>query len=86
MAKRKGGLGRGLDALFADAAPVIPDQAEEDLEARIDSLSRPAEKPSAAVAKANDSDEDRVLYIDIDDIKPNPSQPRKSFDREKLQD
>lgn len=86
MAKRKGGLGRGLDALFADAAPVIPDQAEEDLEARIDSLSRPAEKPSAASAKANDSDEDRVIYIDIDDIKPNPSQPRKTFDREKLQD
>ena len=28
MAKRKGGLGRGLDALFADAAPLF----EEDLE------------------------------------------------------
>jgi len=29
MAKRKGGLGRGLDALFADAAPLFEEEAEQ---------------------------------------------------------
>ncbi|ASS38484.1 chromosome partitioning protein ParB [Mogibacterium pumilum] len=31
-------------------------------------------------------DEDRVLYIDINDIKPNKDQPRKTFNEEKLKD
>lgn len=76
MAK-KSGLGRGLDALFADAAPIN----EEELAA--------AEKPSKAKAPKKEKEaaadsEDRVLYIDINDIKPNSAQPRKNFDEEKL--
>ena len=72
MAK-KAGLGRGLDALFADAAPV-----EEKW--------RPAdgqeEKTSGASGESDN--EDRVLYIDINDIRPNNAQPRKNFDEVKL--
>lgn len=74
MAK-KSGLGRGLDALFADAAPIMEEPAA-------------AETPSKVKEKKKKADsaesEDRVLYIDINDIKPNSAQPRKNFDEEKL--
>lgn len=69
MAK-KNGLGKGLDALFADAAPIQETTIE------------PAGKKKPAAA----SDEDRVLYVDINDIKPNSAQPRKFFDEDKLQE
>ena len=152
MAKRKGGLGRGLDALFADAAPLFEEDLEqneeEDTDAklldiiddvtgdksreRFDSKSKaksnkkhktksdrdeakgnslnstkedktPREhavqleernikdskgetsQTQAASAKI-EADEDRVLYIDINDIKPNKDQPRKTFNEEKLKD
>ena len=71
---RKAGLGRGLDALFADAAPV-------------DEKLRPEEAgEEGGSSKAADSaeNEDRVLYIDINDIRPNSAQPRKNFDEVKL--
>ncbi len=58
------GLGRGLDALFADQAPAV--QPEK------------AAAPAAAGAK------DTVAYIDINEIKPNENQPRKTFDEEKI--
>ena len=69
MAK-KNGLGRGLDALFADAAPINEEKVE---------ISSMTDAP-----KVGSSDEDRVLYIDINDIKPNSAQPRKHFDESKL--
>lgn len=59
------GLGRGLDALFADQAPAVqPDKAAA---------------PAAAGAE-----KDTVAYIDINEIKPNENQPRKTFDEEKI--
>lgn len=76
MAK-KSGLGRGLDALFADAAPIN----EEELAApEVPSEATGSKKEAADAADS----EDRVLYIDINDIKPNSAQPRKNFDEEKL--
>lgn len=57
------GLGRGLDALFADQAPVAQPKEET------------VEKKAA---------DDAVVYIDINDIKPNKNQPRKVFDDEKI--
>lgn len=152
MAKRKGGLGRGLDALFADAAPLFEEDLEqneeEDTDAklldiiddvtgdksreRFDSKSKTKSnkkhktKSDRDEAKGNrlnstkedktprehavqleernikdskgetsqtqadlakiEADEDRVLYIDINDIKPNKDQPRKTFNEEKLKD
>lgn len=59
------GLGRGLDALFADQAPAVrPEKAEE-------------RQPSS-------EEKNTVQYIDINDIKPNENQPRKTFDEEKI--
>lgn len=61
------GLGRGLDALFADQAPVYNPVKEE-----------PASTPAPA------ADGNAVVYININDIKPNEGQPRKTFVEEKL--
>ncbi len=65
-AKKNRGLGRGLDALFAEQAPIMPDNRVETEE------------------KSNSHVRDKVLYIDINDIKPNAEQPRKTFDKEKI--
>lgn len=152
MAKRKGGLGRGLDALFADAAPLFEEDLEQNEEENIDTKlldiiddvtgDKSRERfDSKSKAKSNknhktksdrdetkgnnlnstkedktprehavqleernikdskgetsqtqvdsakiETDEDRVLYIDINDIKPNKDQPRKTFNEEKLKD
>ena len=152
MAKRKGGLGRGLDALFADAAPLFEEDLEQNEEENIDTKlldiiddvtgDKSRERfDSKSKAKSNKNhktksdrdetkgnnlnstkedktprehavqleernikdskgetsqtqvdsakikaDEDRVLYIDINDIKPNKDQPRKTFNEEKLKD
>ena len=59
--KRNTGLGKGLDALFADIEPVS------------------AETPAKETAGG-------VETISIDAIKPNAAQPRKTFDKEKLED
>jgi len=74
MAK-KTGLGRGLDALFADAAPINEETGPA--EAVTKKISPDPDKGSA-------EDSDRVLYIDINDIRPNAAQPRIHFDEEKL--
>ncbi|WP_163427390.1 ParB/RepB/Spo0J family partition protein [Eubacterium pyruvativorans] len=61
---KKKGLGRGLDALFADQAPVL-------------------EKVEAAEEKQK-ADENSVVYIGIEQIKPNVNQPRKKFNEERI--
>lgn len=63
--KKARGLGRGLDALFADQAPVAPE-------------------PEAAEDPQGASDGRTVLYLDINEIKPNVNQPRKNFDPERI--
>ena len=100
MAK-KAGLGRGLDALFADAAPILeengtfeePVTTEEEKKtagpaaAKKKSSDRSSGKGAAKAAgkeaKSDDGD-DRVLYVDINDIRPNSAQPRMHFDEDKL--
>lgn len=70
MAKKARGLGRGLEALFGDMEVSVPAE------------------PSSGGARASSKEEaaggDGISYIDINDIKPNENQPRKSFDEEKL--
>ncbi|MBQ0005409.1 MAG: ParB/RepB/Spo0J family partition protein [Clostridiales bacterium] len=105
MAK-KTGLGRGLDALFADAAPVFENDAQDsmyldDKEEAPKEEPKAKAKPAKADAKGKVSsnkesaktekkpeaeDLDRVIYIDLNDIKPNAAQPRKHFDEEKLEE
>lgn len=97
MAKRKGGLGRGLDALFADAAPIYEEEepdavavAEdaEQADAAETKKQRKASTTSGSTKKSDPAldDEDRIVYIDINDIKPGTSQPRKKFDEERLRE
>lgn len=79
MAKKKKatGLGRGLDALFGDVEVVA--------EPKTSRKNKPAvEKPAAeSPAEAVEGD---LKYIDINDIKPNSGQPRKTFDEDKLEE
>lgn len=72
MASKKTGLGRGLDALFAASAPVLEEENN-----RMEEL---------APVKEEIDDADRVVYIDINEIKPNPDQPRKHFDSARLEE
>lgn len=103
MAK-KAGLGRGLDALFADVAPINEEISVLDnlpgADPQTPKIAKKKERtkaPAAATTKkaaagtrakqnksSEGSSEDRVIYIDINDIKPNSAQPRMVFDEAKL--
>lgn len=73
MAKpKKGGLGRGLDALFANVEISTDDLNNEDTAA--DEIKKDIEK----------DDGNSIRRIKINDIKPNSSQPRKIFEEDKL--
>ena len=69
--KKNRGLGRGLDALFADVATI---EAESE-----------ATKEISSEANRNMT-EDSVIYISLNEIMPNLKQPRKIFNEEKLQE
>ena len=73
-AAKKGGLGRGLDALFADAVPVSDPVHEEEKQGKNNRK------------KAEDAAGDSVQYINIHDIMPNANQPRKTFSEEKIEE
>ena len=103
MAKKKG-LGRGLDALFADAAPIYENDAAEadasedrpegaagetvkhyaEKAAKTQETGKGGSASAKAPSNAPERSEDRVLYIDINDIRPNSAQPRINFDEDKL--
>ena len=70
-APKKKGLGRGLEALFEEISVEIPEEKETVKE------DKKADKTDAAGG---------VLYVDINDIKPNVHQPRKTFDEDKLEE
>ncbi|MBR5756382.1 MAG: ParB/RepB/Spo0J family partition protein, partial [Firmicutes bacterium] len=69
MAPKKGGLGRGLDSLFANAQPAPVKAEKKKLE---NNVKEPAK------------DMQGIIKISIDDIKPNARQARKDFDEEAL--
>ena len=73
MAAKKGGLGRGLDALFADVPVTAPETNK-----------KAEKKEKEAVAEA--AAEDRVNYIKIHEIMPNVNQPRKTFNEDKIEE
>lgn len=85
---RKAGLGRGLDALFADVAPISEEEYREEIREEATkpqkSSSGKSKKASAAKTEVREDNRDRIIYIDINDIKPNSAQPRTVFDEEKL--
>ncbi len=68
-APKKKGLGRGLEALFEDISIEVPEENEPVVEEK---------------TPDKGSIENGILYVDINNIKPNVHQPRKNFDEEKL--
>jgi len=70
--KRKGGLGRGLSSLFED----VPVHVEEYVKTEKAAESK-GEKGEVA---------GEIVFIDINDIKPNANQPRKEFNEEKIEE
>jgi len=77
MGGKKPALGRGLNALFGDIEVEVPAIRSEEAGA--------VTKPSASKG-GESAPEDMVLYIDIDDIKPNAMQPRQAFDPDTIED
>ena len=82
--KRRGGLGRGLDYLFAESPLTEPASVLDPAKSPInDEASKTnAKRHTAKVADPVES----VVYIGLNDIKPNAAQPRKNFDQEALQE
>lgn len=71
MKNKKGGLGKGLDALFDNRAPIVESSQNKNPDFS-------DEKDSTSI--------DKVMYININDIKPNDNQPRKHFNEDKIQE
>ncbi|MBQ2747813.1 MAG: ParB/RepB/Spo0J family partition protein [Firmicutes bacterium] len=86
-APKKSGLGRGLEALFGDVEINIPEAAEEEVTEKKPAAKKTGKSSGASKSKAKEEkviDENSVVYLDINDIKPNENQPRKTFDDEKI--
>lgn len=84
MAKKKPrGLGRGLEALFGDV------EINSNSTFRNPSSSEGAAADNNAVVAELPADgalKNQVLNIDINDIAPNPDQPRMNFSEEKIEE
>ena len=86
--KRRGGLGRGLEYLFAESPLTEPASVLEPTKSSINdeaNKSKPQRPAQSRASKASDPAES-VVYISLNDIKPNASQPRKNFNQEALQE
>jgi len=75
MTGKKRALGRGLDALFGDAEAFVPASAP---------ASAATAAPAATPKAAPQAPENAVLYVGIDEIRPNAMQPRQTFDDEAI--
>ena len=73
-------LGKGLDALFGDAEVSLHRNSDSDKQETAAAL----KKKVSAAEEAPETDSNGLAYIDINDIKPNSDQPRKTFDEDKL--
>ena len=100
MAEKKKALGRGLDALFGEIEIAVPARAGAGGETprnpaernqpktinNTDSAAGAYRKGQDEQAPAAADPENAVLYIDIDDIRPNEMQPRQAFEPESIDD
>ncbi len=88
MASKKGGLGRGLDALMTEA-DIEEKKTSAKIEKQTDKKTERTEKKSSArtsLPAGLEADESGTLWVDPHLLKPNPHQPRKIFNDEDLQD
>ena len=77
--KKQRGLGKGLDALFGDVEVTIDKKPAVATETK-------TEENVSRGTTATEPEIGGIAYININDIKPNSNQPRKTFDEEKLED
>ncbi len=83
-AKKARGLGKGLDALFGDIEVNIEPAEKPTDKKDIETVKSETKKENSKIKAAGENN--GILYIDINDIKPNSNQPRKVFDEDKLED
>lgn len=81
--KKSRGLGKGLDALFGDAEVTLEKKPVKVNEENTASEITAGDKKQENADKENAGG---IAYININDIKPNSNQPRKTFDEEKLEE
>ncbi len=97
MAAKKGGLGRGLGSLLGDldSKPISIFETKPETkktpvkkQSTVSTVDKPVEKvQKVEKLKKEESGNDfaeGVIYIALDDIKPNSKQPRKVFNEEAL--
>ena len=70
--KPKGGLGKGLDVLFGGS------------EAQEQNINVPEFHKN--ITELNPKSDEQILFIELENIKANPYQPRKEFDNDELND
>lgn len=80
-APKNRGLGRGLEALFGDVE--IDTSAAEEVQEEPQGINGKTRAKTAKKSRQNISG-DSVVFIDINEIKPNENQPRKNFDEDKI--
>ena len=89
MAKRKTGLGRGLNALMRDAEQQVGIEYEppvDEAQDEIKSASRKSAAKNSNLPSAIETDENGTLWVDPNLLKPNPHQPRQVFDETELKE
>ena len=82
--KKKGGLGRGLDYLFAEGLLSEPTSVIENKKEEKPTAAKDYKEPVPADKKAPVAE--TVVYIGLNDIRPNSDQPRKDFNQEALEE
>lgn len=80
-APKNRGLGRGLEALFGDVE--IDTSAAEEVQEEPQGINEKTRVKTTKKSKQSISG-DSVIFIDINEIKPNENQPRKNFDEDKI--
>ena len=89
MAEKRTGLGKGLGALFGEIENPVPVNREVQPQNTTPSQNQPKKENNSSIAAGSSSpavSADSVLYIDIDDIKPNTMQPRQIFAPEAIEE
>lgn len=88
MAKRKTGLGKGINALMSEAEQEA--ETEQTSVEQVESAPKFSAKKSPArnssLPSAIESDENGTLWVDPSLLKPNPHQPRQVFDETELKE
>lgn len=89
MAKRKTGLGRGMAALMGEAeqqAQIEYEPPVDEIESTPKAFAKRGGSKNADLPDSIETDDNGTLWIDPDLLKPNPHQPRQTFNEEQLKE